>query len=508
MPSVLLNLRNEDGQALPWMVLLMVLFLGMAGITVDLGHAYICYRELQSSTDAAALAAANALAATGASAASVKAAAKLYGSETGQTNANPNLTNVVLTANLQCLSEVSNLGVPCGSSATGDNAVTVFQTAQVPTYFIRVLAVFGANAARSLTLNTIAKAAMAGGDNQEWNVAIVIDSTPSMDTYDGDPNCMDTQMNCAIKGMATLLQSLSPCTASSAGSGTAGSCEPFDQVALFTFPNVKANTAKHDTSCSGGTPTVYPYYEAPAIGATWQAPNYGSANYTYQITDFSYDYSSNNLANGSLNSSSGLAIAAGAGKATKKNGKTKSCPGMQAVQGMDTFYAGSIYAAQSALTAAQASNPSSKNAMIILSDGDANSRMMDPSIKKNGSRYPSSQDQCTQGVNAANYATNNNTTVYVVSYGAKTTQSTSGYGYGYGGGCSTDVDYSITPCQALQRMASSPSTFYSDTSTQAAGTETGCTSQNTVTGLSNIFKGIANSLTHARLIPPTWNTPG
>ena len=49
-------LKGESGQILPWMVLMIVLFLGMAGLTLDLGHAYVCYRTLQASTDAAALA--------------------------------------------------------------------------------------------------------------------------------------------------------------------------------------------------------------------------------------------------------------------------------------------------------------------------------------------------------------------------------------------------------------------------------------------------------------------
>ena len=37
-----------------------------------------------------------------------------------------------------------------------------------------------------------------------------------------------------------------------------------------------------------------------------------------------------------------------------------------------TYYAGAVYAAQSSLLAAEAANPGSKNAMIILTDGAAN----------------------------------------------------------------------------------------------------------------------------------------
>ena len=66
-------LRDESGQVIPFMLLLSVLFLGMAGLSLDLGRAYISYRELQASTDAAALAGGYALSLNGATTASVKA---------------------------------------------------------------------------------------------------------------------------------------------------------------------------------------------------------------------------------------------------------------------------------------------------------------------------------------------------------------------------------------------------------------------------------------------------
>ena len=44
-----------------FLAFVVVLFLGMAGLTIDLGHAYVCHRELQASTDAATLAGAYAM---------------------------------------------------------------------------------------------------------------------------------------------------------------------------------------------------------------------------------------------------------------------------------------------------------------------------------------------------------------------------------------------------------------------------------------------------------------
>ena len=47
------------------------------------------------------------------------------------------------------------------------------------------------------------------------------------------------------------------------------------------------------------------------------------------------------------------------------------CNGLSAPGGQGTYYAQVIYTAQAALAMQQASNPTSKNIMIILSDGDA-----------------------------------------------------------------------------------------------------------------------------------------
>ena len=49
----------------------------------------------------------------------------------------------------------------------------------------------------------------------------------------------------------------------------------------------------------------------------------------------------------------------------------------------NTYFASSIYAAQAALVAAQAANPGSKNAIIFLSDGQANAS----EYSKNSSAY-------------------------------------------------------------------------------------------------------------------------
>src|SRR5215472_6855856 len=76
------RLFDAEGQTLPWMALLVVLLAGMGGLATDRGHAYVCHRELQASTDAAALAGAYAMASSTATTSSVQAAVSNFSSAT------------------------------------------------------------------------------------------------------------------------------------------------------------------------------------------------------------------------------------------------------------------------------------------------------------------------------------------------------------------------------------------------------------------------------------------
>ncbi|MGA8085862.1 MAG: VWA domain-containing protein [Terracidiphilus sp.] len=466
--------RDESGQVLPWMVFLMVLFGGMAGITVDLGHAYVCHRELQSSTDAAALAGAYAMTLSGATTASVTSQVNATSSLTNGSNANPNLTNITVTPTFRCVTDSSIVEAPCSASPTGYNVLQVVQTSVVPTYFIRVLSVLGVNAAQAIPINAVATATPLSGKNTQVNVAMVVDTTASMGQRDTDVNCNNTRIHCALNGVQTLLGHLTPCTASS----TKTNCTAFDQVSLFTFPNVIASTASNDTTCPSGNPTTAPY-STPTPGASWTAPTGASA--TYQISDYLSDYSSNNQKGGSLNSSSSLGIATGASG-------SRNCTGMQTPGGEGTYYAGVIYAAQSSLDAAAAANPGSENIMIILSDGDANSSSISGG-KHSGNVYGSLDDQCQQAISAAQYATAQGTTVYTIAYGASSS------------GCSTDKSgplAGVSACTTMKDMASVPGDFYSDATASAYTGE--CDSANSYS-LDSIFTSIAAKFTNARLVP-------
>lgn len=490
--ALIAALRSEEGQVLPWMLLLAILFLGMTGLTVDLGRGYIAYSELKASTDAAALAGAYAMTASGATQATVKNMVCSYSSNPKASsgcpagvNATPNLPTVAVSPSLYCISSSNYVSASCSASATGNNVIKVTQTATIPTMFIQALSMFGVKTANTLNIS-VTSAATIVARNTALNIAVVLDTTASMGQQDSDPNCGNTRIYCALQGVQQLLSGLTPCLAGSSSSNCLGA---YDQVSLFTFPNVTANTASNDTTCPSSNPSIVPYYTPPAPTSsttTWTAPTGSSA--TYQITGYLDNYSSTNLIGGSINTSSALGVALGASK-------TKNCGGMQTPGGDGTYYAGAINAAQTSLMAAQVSNPNSENVMIILTDGDASasSSKITGSSKLSGNVYGSANDQCQQAITAAQNATSLGTTVYTVAYGASSS------------GCSTDTSgpmKGLSPCTSVKYMSSGwpadSSHFYSDSS--ASANKGQCPSSNSGS-LNSIFSNISAQLSQARLIP-------
>jgi hypothetical protein len=400
----------------------------------------------------------------------------------------------------------------------------------VPMYFA---ALFGL---RTMTVTVSATAASRGGAPSPFNVAVIIDTTLSMNFPDAD--CGNTEIACALNGLQVLLQNLSPCAASLAScsitNGVAASS--VDRVALFTFPGVSTSTAQLDTTCTTSVPTpttqnrywsmvqsgltinfvmpmspsgstpVTPWsslpqamaYSFPAAGASSYVPAQSDyATYpmtlgtaTYQITNFLSDYRISNSAT-SLNPSSTLVKAAGGVIGCG----TMAPPNYDGVFG--TYYAGVIYAAQSALVAEKAANPGSGNVMIILSDGNATAPQTNGSNTVMGSpatsngQYPSWVGECGQAVVAAKYATSQGTQVYSVAYGSEPT------------GCASDQSAgsypNITPCATMSAMASAPQYFYSDYHQSGSGST--CVAGQPVTSLSDIFTAISADLSTARLIP-------
>jgi Flp pilus assembly protein TadG len=531
--------NDQRGQVLPWVVVLMGLFLGMSALVIDIGHAMVVQHQLQESADAAALAAAETMPSS-----TYTTVGQTYSAGTSDKNIFKGLSISSGTATItpKCLTTVSNWGAAC--SSTTPNAVSVTQTATFPTFFAGIFGV------KSVTVSATSTASGKGAVPLPYNVAIILDSTLSMVTYDS--NCGATQMNCALQGVQQLLQNLSPSA---------------DHVALFTFPNVTTGTVSRDSNCATSiNSSSFPYYQ-PLSSYISMLPNGSWASYsgdstgwsgmanavpysfpaiptntsgytvasgtgapTYQVVGFSTNYRTSNTAT-SLNSSSALVKAAGG---------VSGCGGMLPSNfdgDYGTYYAGALYAAQAALLAEQANNPGSKNVMIILGDGnstapasngspDSNSPGM-PSTSaqatqsltsnsytlpssyllatSNGS-YPSWNGECGQAVDAATYAQNysgSSTLIYTIAYGASTSSNSSN--------CASDVNagnhQGISPCQTLQQMSTGWSSgtqtnFYSDY--YAPGGDSGCQAadkNNQVTSLNSIFTAIWIDLTSVRLIP-------
>lgn len=450
---------NQRGQVLPLVALLMTVLLGMAGLAVDVGLAYVSSRELQASTDAAALAGAHDLPNT-----SATTTATSYSGVAGNKNAQANLPNVTMVSGypkLECLSTLTNEAIPCVAPANA-NAIVVKQQVNVATGFARV---FGFN---SFSLTATATAAMRGSSVGPYNVVIIVDTTQSMNNNDNDSgsNCTNSRISCALSGVQTLLSGLQPCPAKSSSCGTITNgnvANAVDTVGLMTFPGLTASNQVPYEYCGDTRP-------AP------QVQNYNNSP-IYSIIPFSSDYRTSDTAT-SLNSSSNIVLSSGG---------TRSCSGLDVVGGVGTFYAGVIDAAQAALVAAQASRPNSQNVMILLSDGDANASRTD--MGTGAGTYPYTQE-CHQAITEAQKATAAGTTVYAVAYGTGSS------------GCSTDTSPSITPCQTMQQIASSALTFFSD----GGSSRNACVSASRpTTNLDQIFAEILTNFSNPRLIPD--NTP-
>jgi Flp pilus assembly protein TadG len=510
-------LKDQHGQSAAVLLVSISSLMGMAGMSVETSHVYYAYRLLQASTNNAALAGAYQMPNT----TNASTAVAKYSSQTGDLNATTMLTSVTATPTYQCLSTVtSDLNVDCSTStgATGGyNAVKVTQTATVPLWF------GGLVGYRSLNLSAVATAAMRGGANTPWNIAIIVDTTASMSDEDSGLQCDNTQINCALAGLQVLLNDLYPCGMGQTCTGTG--ITPVDSVSLFVFPAVTTTTQSKDYICNTSNPTIVAYTipdTTPAYTSGGPASNLMlPSGDTYQVLGFGNDYKTTDTA-ASLNQASSTAIAAG------DSGKS-GCSGLQAPGGEGTYYAQVIYAAQAALATQQSDNPGSKNALIILTDGDATAcasnantsagacntkseivategtlngtgtHTTNPSGYENYT-FPSALGECGQAVLAAQYAATEGTTVYTIGYGTETS-----------GGCLSDATYSATvttnggswspgkqPCAAIAAMASSQLNFYSDDGNGCAAT---APSNQSITKLTAIFRAITNNMTIPRLIP-------
>ncbi len=523
-------IHNESGQTLVWAALLLALMFGVGGLVVDLGHSYICYRELQASTDAAALAAASQLPITTSNESSntVSSTGTKFSSVSGNYNAYGNLntpiaaTGAAITITPGCVSEAN---LPQCDSSLLANAVEVTQTVTIPTYFIKMLSVLGVQSAKSLTLSATAFAQMRGAQRGPYNVAIVMDATGSMSYPDGGSNCTGTKAQCAEQGAQILVSEFSPCLPglSNCGTVTNGNVvSPVDEVSLFTFPASTAGTqVSYDQTCNAtqtsSNPWPYPlikYPDSTAYGTVSHSnpsmPSITTANLNtlvsqYQVAPLSSNYRSSDspatgqnpltIANSGVDANDPSLVNAIGGNS---NFGGSSCTGTYVCQQyttagnpgcVSTYFAGALFTAQEYLVANARTNAT--NVIILLSDGDANGGTMSASNSNLNSsgNYPSKTHQCQQAIDVATAAKAAGTKIYTVGYGVSS------------GGCSTDS--SLTACKTLQQIASSNTDFFVDTSSVKCSGATSVTMGGATDSLSAIFTAIAGDLTLPRLLPNT-----
>jgi Flp pilus assembly protein TadG len=472
--------QEDRGQALVIVVLMMTLLLGFGGLTIDAGHVYFSYRQLQAATDAAALAGGRGLPNYAATVANVTK----FSSLSGQLNATGNLNSSSLVSGypaFECLTTLTNKGIPCVSTNNPSNtsqtanAVQVKETVTIPTPFMALLG------RPSIAMTATATAQMTA-KGKPYNVVIMVDTTASMQDTDSGSNCNSSRLTCALNGVITLLQELDPCPTTA--SSCANTTNPVDTVALFTFPNMTYGTVSKQYDCTSTNPTIAPYTFPSSTATSYQQTSTPtSTTPTYQVTPYLTTYRTSDTA-ASLNTSSTIVEAIG--------GKS-GCTGMADPGGEGTYYAGAIYAAQASLTYQQSINPTanSQNVLILISDGDAGtttSGAMAGASTTSGT-YPSTKNQCAQAVTAAQYAASQGTRVYAVAYGAESS------------GCGTDTS-GITPCQTMQQIASSTAYFYSDYQQSGSGADQSCIgTANSTTNINQIFGDIAATLSVTKLIP-------
>lgn len=376
-------LVDQRGQVLPWVAFSLIAMLGVTGLALDLGHAYIVRSQLQNAVNSAALAGVSGIASS--------TVASVVTTYEGLNN-NPNWGTVTSPApTVKCV----NLMMPVGQSCTGSgilNAVQVEESVKMPTFFMSLFGV------KTLTVNATATASPA--EARPWIVEIVLDTTPSM--VDSDSNCTgaSTAEQCALIGIQGLLSKSNPCPT---GASSCNATNANMRIGLMTFPNIQTSQAASNYSCSGTVnfmPYSTPVIPAPGSTASYTPITYTNATIqwsngkpttsnltltyqsTYGATDpdtngFYTNYYSSTDTSG-LNPQSTLVKAIG-----RKADSVSPCLQVPAspyppdMNGGGTAFAPILYAAQTALQAEQALYPKvnglpTRTAIIFLSDGQAN----------------------------------------------------------------------------------------------------------------------------------------
>jgi Flp pilus assembly protein TadG len=345
--------RGERGQILAVVALALVALLGIAAFAIDVGYAYYAKRQLQSATDAAALAGAQDLP----NATTAVSTATSYASANTPSNLAFNFTYVT--------SCTATAVVATGCTASvNPNQLTVNGTASTNTWFARI---FGIN---QFNVSTHANACSPCSATPV-DIVIAVDRTGSMCSPTGTGGTC-TDLNNAKDGIRTMMTNLNP---------------PYAQIGMVAFPPVQTTAT---SACAA------PYNSLGGNGYD----GYDSASRGY-LTD---QINGNYKVAGALDPTSGLYL-------HTVNGPAASC--IQA--GGNTSYSEALRQAQAELLAH--GRPNVPDYIVFLTDGEANIGSVygaaDPTYPPGNL---DDQQPCHTAITLANQYKAAGTTIYSIGY--------------------------------------------------------------------------------------------
>ncbi len=394
------TVASAAGQTLPLVVVFMLSILVFAGLVIDFGNAYRVQKALQASADASAAAGAGQLTLSYPPVtATATAQAQKYGSQSGGVNPITGVpaANVTQNVSVTCAPQV---GYNCTSGYP--NTVTVTETANVPTYLLKLLGF------PTISLTAHAQACSPCG-GVPLDVMIVLDRTGSMSDNNKWPQ--------AVAGINAFMKTMDP---------------TLDDVGLAVLPPAPS-VAQACTDVTSYFNTYDKNGNYDGSGGT-----YSLANPAYVLVPLSNTYATSI---GNLNSSSPLM-------------STLNC----LKPGGGTAYAEAIDAAYQELV--KDGRPGTQKVMVVMSDGAANDA---PNTLPNTSPYRT--NPCGQGVTSAGIAKAAKVLVYSIAYTANGDNCYAAVGAKIGAKTVTTYDGtlespSLAAETALQNIASTPSSEF------------------------------------------------
>jgi Flp pilus assembly protein TadG len=345
--------REERGQILPLVAIALVALLGISAFALDVGYAYYAKRQLQSATDAAALAGAQDLpnTATAVSTATDYAAA----------NSPASIGTWAYTYQAKCTA-TAIVATGC-NAAVNPNSLVVTGTVTTDTWFAGLFGIKHFNV-------TAHANACSPCSSTPVDIVIALDRTGSMcdDTDRGTDYCTD--LDNAKDGVQTLLGIMNA---------------PAAQIGMVAFPPVQT---------TGTSACAAPY----SASNGWTG--YDAAGRGYVTDTINGDYKSGSV----LNPSSGLVLHTKAGKAS-------AC--VQA--GGSTSYSEALRQAQAELNAHGRANV--PDYIIFLTDGEANmGSVYGVNDAKYPAGGPDDMAPCHTAINLAKDYKAAGTTIYSIGY--------------------------------------------------------------------------------------------